>query len=181
MDDLSDTVGKMGQKVDALAAKGTNGSAGRMDKLVKVSGADGSLPTCDYPENLMSLLVAGNESLPDNTRNNWNAKKSKKLLLFYEDPNLSARVLAAPDNPLQARAHCKQGSTGLATGLEGGWEIELEPPTWRRRMRRWTPWYQLLLFSISLPFDAPRPFLCIVLKLLAHHAESVLVRSSSVG
>ena len=81
---LIDKVDVMGLKVDSLAAKNTNGSAGRMDKLVKVPRAsDGSLPPL-FPENLMSLLVAGNESLPDNTKNNWNAKKSKQLLIFYD-------------------------------------------------------------------------------------------------
>ena len=31
----------------------------------------------------MMLLVAGNEQLPDGSRNKWNNKKSKSLLNFY--------------------------------------------------------------------------------------------------
>ena len=32
----------------------------------------------------MMLLVAGNEQLPDGSRNQWNNKKSKKLLQFSD-------------------------------------------------------------------------------------------------
>jgi hypothetical protein len=32
----------------------------------------------------MSLVVAGNESLPNGEKNTWNYKKSKALLQFYD-------------------------------------------------------------------------------------------------
>ena len=38
----------------------------------------------EFPDNIMMLLVAGNEQLPDGSRNQWNNKKSKKLLQFYD-------------------------------------------------------------------------------------------------
>ena len=43
---------------------------------------DGALPPL-FPANLMSILVAGNESLPNGENNTWNKSKSITLLRFY--------------------------------------------------------------------------------------------------
>jgi hypothetical protein len=62
-----------------------NATLSRQEQLRKVPLEDGSLPTVDYPTTLMELLVAGNEVLPDNTRNAWNKKKSMALLRAYNE------------------------------------------------------------------------------------------------
>ena len=40
-------------------------------------------PKVEFPDNIMVLLVAGKEQLPNGTPNRWNAQKSKDLLNFY--------------------------------------------------------------------------------------------------
>lgn len=65
------------------AAKQKNASAGRDDKLTLVPHINGMLPNIEFPSSINSILVAGNETLPDGSRNNWNKMKSIRLLQFY--------------------------------------------------------------------------------------------------
>ena len=53
------------------------------NRLEPVPNVHGHLPN-EFPTNIMMLLVAGNEQLPDGSRNEWNNEKSKSLLKFYE-------------------------------------------------------------------------------------------------
>ncbi|EFJ44257.1 hypothetical protein VOLCADRAFT_95491 [Volvox carteri f. nagariensis] len=89
VDDLSTKVDKTMTKVDILVAKQQNSTATRSDRLQVVPRSDGSMPTVDFPESILQLLVADNESLPDGQRNTWNRSKSKVLLRQYEDANES--------------------------------------------------------------------------------------------
>ena len=77
-------------KSDILSAKLANSQLGRSDKLAKVPKSDGIEPAEPYPNNIMQLLVAGNEKLPDGNKNSWNKKSSRQLLMQYgEDPEAS--------------------------------------------------------------------------------------------
>ena len=44
-------------------------------------------PTSEFPPTILELLVAGNETLPNGTRNGWNKEEKSKALLeeFGED------------------------------------------------------------------------------------------------
>jgi len=80
---LKDDVELMKRGMDVMNKRQLNSLKGRMDQLEIVPNKEGQLPTAS-PNCVCELIVAGNESLPDtNTRNTWNAKKSKRLLLFY--------------------------------------------------------------------------------------------------
>lgn len=46
---------------------------------------DGSMPRAEFPDTLMHLLVAGNESLDRQNRNTWSKAKSIALLREYGD------------------------------------------------------------------------------------------------
>jgi hypothetical protein len=65
-----------------------NSLLGRDESLKEIPNNDGLLPAnavppVEFPLTLQSLLVAGNELLPDRTLNTWNKMKSIKLLRFY--------------------------------------------------------------------------------------------------
>ena len=49
---------------------------------MKVPNSRGEAPSV-FPDNIMMLLVAGNEKLPNGETNSWNKKKSQQLLKFY--------------------------------------------------------------------------------------------------
>ena len=67
-----------------------NSHVSRNDPLMPVPNNQGRYPEDDkveMPPNLISLMVSGNEALPDgDVRNTWNRTKSLKLLQFYGDP-----------------------------------------------------------------------------------------------
>ncbi|GLC62271.1 hypothetical protein PLESTB_001864600 [Pleodorina starrii] len=90
--ELNDKVSKLDDKVNdltvgvkILSAKQHNSSVSRADRLVKVPLANGAEPAQDYPESILHLLVAGNETLPNGTVNNWNKHKSQALLRQYAE------------------------------------------------------------------------------------------------
>ena len=49
---------------------------------MKVPNSRGEAPLV-FPDNIMMLLVAGNEKLPNGETTSWNKKKSQQLLTFY--------------------------------------------------------------------------------------------------
>jgi hypothetical protein len=61
----------------------TNSTKGRDDELEIVPLANGHLPESSMPT-IAKLLVAGNEKLPNGAVNDWNAKKSLKLIREYD-------------------------------------------------------------------------------------------------
>jgi hypothetical protein len=66
-----------------LEAKSMNSCASRTTRLQKVPTKNGTYPKSDFPETLMNLLIAGNDTLPNGTKNQWNKQKSLKLLQEY--------------------------------------------------------------------------------------------------
>ena len=88
---LSDRVGSMetsvsvlSGKVDILTSKSLNSMVDSGGTLAKVPLISGVLPTSEYPRCIYSLLVAGNEKLPDDSPNTWNAVKSLELIREYD-------------------------------------------------------------------------------------------------
>lgn len=74
---------------DNRQASQQNSQVSRNEQLLPVPNDQGQYPAdcgVDTPMTLSTLLVAGNESLPDSSvRNNWNRTKSLALLTFYGD------------------------------------------------------------------------------------------------
>lgn len=56
-----------------------NASCGRDDPLLCFPPLPGQQPV-EYPPTIAHLIVAGNESLPNGTKNSWNKEKSAALL-----------------------------------------------------------------------------------------------------
>ena len=88
---LSDRVGSMetkvsalSGKVDILTSKSLNSMVDSGGTIAKVPLISGDLPTSEYPRCIYSLLVAGNEKLPDDSPNTWNAVKSLELIREYD-------------------------------------------------------------------------------------------------
>ena len=95
---LEEKVTSAEEKVTGLAvrfvisdAKANNAQIGRSETLLRVPLSDGSYPMIsadipvEYPTTISHLLVAGNETLPDGGRNNWNKYKSLALLAAFGD------------------------------------------------------------------------------------------------
>ena len=72
-------------EVKVLAAKQMNSTKGRDDPLERVPFPIGAIVNDDgaYPATLAHLSIAGNENLPNDEKNMWNARKSRNLLLAY--------------------------------------------------------------------------------------------------
>jgi len=60
-----------------------NSTKGRDDELEIVPLTSGALPQHELPT-IAKLHVAGNEKLPNGQSNDWNAKKSLKLIREYD-------------------------------------------------------------------------------------------------
>ena len=94
---VEEKVARVEEKLTGLAArlvisdaKANNSQIGRSETLLRVPLSDGSYPTIsgipvEYPTTISHLLVAGNETLPDGGRNNWNRHKSLALLAAFGD------------------------------------------------------------------------------------------------
>ena len=72
-------------EVKVLAAKQMNSTKGRDDPLERVPFPIGAVAYGDgaYPATLAHLSIAGNENLPNDEKNMWNARNSRNLLLTY--------------------------------------------------------------------------------------------------
>ena len=64
-----------------------NSTKGRDDPLERVPFPIGAIVYGDgaFPATLAHLSVAGNENLPNDEQNTWNARKSRNLLLTFGD------------------------------------------------------------------------------------------------
>ncbi len=80
---IKDQLDRTCTQVSILAAKQHNSSVSRSEGLRKVPLPGGAVPPVDFPTCIMELVVAGDEKLPDGTKNTWNHKKSKALLQAY--------------------------------------------------------------------------------------------------
>ena len=88
---LSDRVGSLetkvsalSGKVDILTSKSLNSMVDSGGTLAKVPLISGVLPTSECPRCIYSLVVAGNEKLPDDSPNTWNTVKSLELIREYD-------------------------------------------------------------------------------------------------
>ncbi|PNW71284.1 hypothetical protein CHLRE_16g647750v5 [Chlamydomonas reinhardtii] len=115
LDDVSTKLDKTMVKVDILVVKQQNSAATRSDRLQVVPRPDGSMPTVDFPESILQLLVAGNESLPDGSRNTWNKSKSKSLLRQYEDASESESE--TDDNEYSSKSRARRLKLARLLGI----------------------------------------------------------------
>ena len=79
-DVLEGKVDEINIKTSILSAKSNNASCDINDLLTPVPLGDGTVPDCEHPATLSSLIVAGNEMLPNKTANTWNRRKSLALI-----------------------------------------------------------------------------------------------------
>ena len=84
VDSLKVTVGALSGKIDILMSKSLNSTLDSGGTIAKVSLISGIEPTSEYPRCIYSLVVAGNERLPDDSSNSWNAVKSLELIREYD-------------------------------------------------------------------------------------------------
>ncbi len=79
------TLNSMHATLDSIEVKERNSHAGREDALEWPPRKDGQVYNAEEPVTIITLLVAGNETLPNGTKNTWNSDKSKAALRFYGD------------------------------------------------------------------------------------------------
>lgn len=84
VDGLKTNVARLTKDVTRIDLRYINSTLGRDDALQRVPLPDGTLPIGEYPASLATLLVAGNESLPNGQLNTWNVTKSRDLLRQYD-------------------------------------------------------------------------------------------------
>jgi hypothetical protein len=89
------------QQLTCRSAKQLNSCKGRDEPLEPVKTREGREPTSPLPT-IEKLLVAGNEKLPSGTFNDWNAKKSLKLIREY-DPGYETDEEEAVQTSLKRR------------------------------------------------------------------------------
>ena len=104
LEEIKEMIEPLQHQVKILVAKASNASADRGDLLVSVPRPNGCNPDCAYPKCIMALLVAGNEKLPDGSNNDWNQKKSVRLLRQYgEDDGEASDSETKNGNSLTSR------------------------------------------------------------------------------
>jgi len=82
---LKTDVAMVSNRVDILSALHSNSLKGRDDVLTFVPLANGRMPSAATPRTLSSLLVSGNETLPDAAGPAcWNREKSLALIREYD-------------------------------------------------------------------------------------------------
>jgi hypothetical protein len=81
--ELLTTIQAIDVRTNILQARQYNSSISRDNKLHIVPTSQGSVPNTAYPKNLLELLVAENEKLPNGEKNTWTKEKSRKLLMEY--------------------------------------------------------------------------------------------------
>ncbi len=71
-------------KLAMLLSKSLNATLDSDSTVAKVPLMNGGDPLSEYPRCIYSLVVAGNEKLPDDSQNTWNAGKSLALIREYD-------------------------------------------------------------------------------------------------
>jgi hypothetical protein len=71
--------------LDSIEVKERNSHSGLEDALEWPPRKDGQVYNAEEPITINTLLVAGNETLPNGTKNTWNSNKSRAALRFYGD------------------------------------------------------------------------------------------------
>ncbi len=71
-------------KLAMLPTKSLNATLDSISTIVKVPLMNGGDPLSGYPRCMYSLVVAGNEKLPNDSQNTWNAGKSLALIREYD-------------------------------------------------------------------------------------------------
>jgi len=120
-------------------ARGTNATRGR-HSLEMVPTPDCSMPRAEFPDTLMHLLVAGNESLDRQNRNTWS--KAKSIALHREfgdedegtDTESKTSALAGwPPNPVGLNVGHLKGPTQLVltilNGVDNTFSIQYSEPS----------------------------------------------------
>ena len=106
MDRMEGRMDRMEIKLDSVAlglncleVKQQNSCLGRKDIICRIPLADGREMDVEYPANIATLLVAGNETTPgaEGGTTGWNAAKSREFLDAYNVPvDESVHNLASP-------------------------------------------------------------------------------------
>ncbi len=76
LDNVEANVAISNSELDKLIVKSFNSTLDSSSTISKVPLINGNDPLSEYPRCMYSLLVAGNEKLPDDSHNTWNAMKS---------------------------------------------------------------------------------------------------------
>ena len=82
---IQDTLSSIQTTLDSIEVKERNSHAGREDALEWPPRKDGQAYHAEESITINTLLVAGNETLPNGQQNTWNSNKSKAALCFYGD------------------------------------------------------------------------------------------------
>ena len=84
LDNVEANVSLSNNKLAMLLTKSLNATLDSNSTIAKVSLMNGGDPLSEYPRCIYSLVVAGNEKLPDDSQNTWNAGKSLALIREYD-------------------------------------------------------------------------------------------------